>query len=84
MQMPQPRRAIGKMTTKSKSTAVHRKSPVVEWSRLAGHPATVRRAFLTALIVGSVLILINHGAAIVSGEVTRARVFQMCLTVLVP
>jgi hypothetical protein len=59
-------------------------SSVVAWLRLAAHPATAKRAFLTAIIVGFVLIVINHGSAIVSGQLTRARFFQMCLTVLVP
>jgi len=44
----------------------------------------MRRALLTALIVGSVLIAINHGAAILNGEVTRSRLIQMALTFLVP
>ena len=56
----------------------------MDWFQLAAHPATVRRALITAVIVGIVLIAINHGAAIVSGEVTRGRILQMCLTVLVP
>lgn len=54
------------------------------WFRLAAHPATVRRALITAAFVGVVLIAINHGPAILNGEVTRARIAQMCLTVLVP
>ena len=54
------------------------------WIRLAAHPRTVRRALLTALVVGVALIAINHGPAILRGEVTRARVIQMCLTILVP
>jgi uncharacterized membrane protein len=57
---------------------------VIEWLRLAVHPGTVKRAFLTALVVGLVLIAINQGAAIISGQLTRARFIQMCLTVLVP
>lgn len=55
-----------------------------DWFQLAAHPATARRALITALIVGTVLIAINHGAAILSGQVTRGRILQMCLTVLVP
>lgn len=55
-----------------------------EWIRLASHPATVRRAFFTSLIVGAVLIGINHGPAVLRGELTRSRVLQMALTVLVP
>ena len=56
----------------------------IDWLRLAAHPATVRRALITALIVGTVLVAINHGQAIVAGTLTRARWLQMCLTVLVP
>ena len=59
-------------------------SAVIAWLRLAAHPATVRRALITALIVGFVLVSINDGQAILSGQLTRTRVVQMCLTVLVP
>ena len=55
-----------------------------DWLRLAAHPATVRRALITAVIVGAILIAINHGPAILHGELTRSRIIQMCLTVLVP
>jgi hypothetical protein len=60
------------------------KSAVVAWLRSAAHPATVRRALITAVIVGFVLIAINDGAAIISGQLTSGRIIQMCLTVLVP
>lgn len=60
------------------------KSGLRAWLELAGHPATVRRALMTVLIVGVVLIAINHGPAIVAGEITKARLFQMALTLLVP
>jgi len=69
------------------SPPVRRRSipaPVIAWLRLAAHPATVRRAFLTALIVGFVLIAINHGPAILCGQLTRECWIQMGLTVLVP
>ncbi|MBA3833555.1 MAG: nitrate/nitrite transporter NrtS [Chthoniobacterales bacterium] len=59
-------------------------SRVRAWLVLAAHPATFRRAIITALVVGATLIAINHGAAIVTGTVTRGRVLQMCLTVIVP
>ena len=54
------------------------------WLSLATNPATVRRALMTALIVGAVLTAINHGPAIVAGQLTRERAFQIVLTVLVP
>ena len=57
---------------------------MLEWLRLAAHPATVRRAFITALVVGGILIAINHGLAIVSGNITGARWIPICLTAIVP
>lgn len=44
----------------------------------------MKRASSTALIVGTILILINHGNSLLKGEVDLTRVLQMCLTVLVP
>jgi hypothetical protein len=55
-----------------------------EWLRLAQDGAVVRRALRTAAIVGSLLIAINHGSALLHGDVDGIRVFRMCLTVLVP
>jgi hypothetical protein len=55
-----------------------------KWLMSAAHPATVRRARITSLIVGTVLVAINHGAAILTGQLTRERVFQMLLTFAVP
>lgn len=59
-------------------------SSVLTWIRLASYPATIRRALITALVVGFLLIGINHGPAIISGEITRSRMIQICLTILVP
>jgi hypothetical protein len=60
-------------------------SPIMKsWLRLATHPATVRRAGITAVVVGSVLIAINHGDAILSGDVDATRCLRMLLTVAVP
>ncbi len=44
----------------------------------------VRRALGFAVIVGAVLIAINHGDALVSGEVGPVRWLKMGLTLLVP
>jgi len=55
-----------------------------EWLQLAGEWAVVRRALICALIVGAVLITINHGDGIVRGDVTTGRLIQMGLTLLVP
>jgi hypothetical protein len=55
-----------------------------EWFQLALWPSVVKRALKYALIVGFILIAINHGDAILSGQVTRGRLLKMLLTVMVP
>ncbi len=55
-----------------------------EWLRLAVQPTVMRRALKFAFVVGAVLITINHGYAILHGQLTSGRIWQMCLTVLVP
>jgi hypothetical protein len=44
----------------------------------------VRRGLKFAVVVGTILILINHGDAIVSGELTRTNYVKMAMTVVVP
>jgi hypothetical protein len=55
-----------------------------DWCRLAAAPAVVRRALAMAAIVGALLIGINHGAALVRGDVDRGRLVRMALTLVVP
>lgn len=51
---------------------------------LASRPAVVRRALKYAVIVGVILITINHGDAILRGDVSPGRLARMLLTCLVP
>jgi hypothetical protein len=51
---------------------------------LALDRAVVRRALICMVIVGAILITINHGGAILRGDITRGRLVQMALTLLVP
>ena len=44
----------------------------------------MKRSFWTAAIVGTILIAINHGYAILHGKMNTARLFQIVLTVFVP
>jgi hypothetical protein len=44
----------------------------------------LRRSALTSLVVGTVLILINQGGALVSGQPPPSLVWQVPLTYLVP
>ena len=55
-----------------------------EWCRLGCRGSVVRRGLKFALVVGTVLIAINHGDAILSGELTRTNYLKMALTVVVP
>ncbi len=55
-----------------------------QWLVLAMQPKVVQRALKYALIVGIVLIAINHGDAILHGDVNGIRLFKMGLTVMVP
>ena len=52
--------------------------------RLAFEARVARRALGFAVVVGSVLIAINHGDAILAGDVSAGRILKMGLTVLVP
>ena len=54
------------------------------WWRLATRPATVRRALVTAAVVGSILVVINHGDALLTGRMTRERTLKSLLTIAVP
>ena len=46
--------------------------------------SVVRRATYSAIIVGSILILINHADALMRGEMDTLRLFRIALTMLVP
>lgn len=51
---------------------------------LATSSAVVRRALGYAVVVGAILIAINHGDALLRGDVDVARALKMGLTMLVP
>lgn len=55
-----------------------------EWLQLAFDRAVVRRALICVVIVGAILTAINHGDALLSGEMTNGRCVQIALTLFVP
>jgi hypothetical protein len=55
-----------------------------EWIRIALEPGVVRRALGYAVVVGTVLIMINHGDRILRAEISQGQLVQMGLTVMVP
>jgi len=56
----------------------------MSWLDTAREPGVVRRALRVAGVVGPILIAINHGPAILRGDVSIQRFLQMLLTVFVP
>jgi len=57
---------------------------VQEWLTVACERGIVLRACKYAFVVGAVLITINHGDALLAGELDLRRLLKMGLTVLVP
>ncbi len=51
---------------------------------IAFRPRVVRRALLYGVVVGAILIAINHGDALLRGDIDGVRVLKMLLTPLVP
>ena len=55
-----------------------------EFLKLCFARSVVRRAGVTALVVGTILILINHGDALLNGQMDTSRLSKIILTALVP
>lgn len=49
-----------------------------------GNPAFVSTGVRVSLVVGSMLLLINHGSALMAGNMNRDRWISALLTYLVP
>jgi hypothetical protein len=58
--------------------------PATGWLALATSRSVVRRALAMAALIGALLITINHGDALVRGELDGGRALKMALTLLVP
>ena len=54
------------------------------WVARATEWPVVRRALACALVVGPVLIAINHGGALLRGDISGGQLLQMALTLMVP
>ena len=52
--------------------------------RYAGERACVQRSMQVALVVGTVLALINHYEALLSGRIGSMELFQVVITYLIP
>ena len=54
------------------------------WLRLAMNAGVVRRSSRVALVVGTILVAINYGDRLISGELAAGDVVKMVLTYCVP
>lgn len=54
------------------------------WFEVASSGPVVRRALVFLVVVGGLLVAINHGDAILRGDVDSGRMLKMILTPLVP
>jgi len=54
------------------------------WFRLALQPSVVRRGLGYSVVVGTVLMLINQGDILLSGELTSRHLLKIGLTYTVP
>lgn len=55
-----------------------------QWLQIARERAVVRRAGTSAVVVGALLITINHGDALLAGDIGYNRLLKIVLTILVP
>jgi Mg/Co/Ni transporter MgtE len=55
-----------------------------QWMALCFSWPIVRRALIAAAIVGIILTFINHGGALLSGQLDASILFQIGLTFIVP
>jgi hypothetical protein len=55
-----------------------------EWLRLAADPTVVRRGLAFSAVVGTVLVAVNHGDALMQGDISIMRAVKMIVTMLIP
>ncbi len=54
------------------------------WLKTACEPACVKRALKTSLLIGTILVAINHWDTFLAGETTLSHWLKIGLTYLVP
>jgi len=59
-------------------------SSIKQWFDVASEISVVKRACAYALIVGPILIAINHGDELLAGHISASIGLKMALTMMVP
>ena len=75
---------VGKIFTIRGRQLVSNNISLRQWLRLATQARVVHNATKVALIVGSILALINHGPSIMSLSLESTAILQIAATYLVP
>ena len=57
---------------------------VRRWIRVATRRSVLRRSLVTCGLVGTILVAVNHGDAVLRGRVDSGLAVQILLTFLVP
>ena len=55
-----------------------------DWVRIALRPDICRRSLKIALVVGSILVLINYGDRLLEGSISTKDLLKMAMTFCVP
>jgi hypothetical protein len=55
-----------------------------EWLQLASDRSVVVRGLAFSAIVGTVLVAVNHGDALLNGDISAARLTKIVVTMLIP
>ena len=57
---------------------------LIKYFTLATSPSIVRRAIKYSIVVGTILIFINHGDSLLKGDIDKLKVIKIILTYSVP
>lgn len=55
-----------------------------EWLRLASDRSVVRRGLTVAAVAGSFLVAVNHGYALLHGDLSPRRMLAIAGTIMIP
>lgn len=83
-QKPVSNRAKDMDTRQSDAAGKIGRPKVESWFTLATRRDVVHRAFVMAVIVGTVLVLINHSSCVMKGMFGKVCMIQSILTYFVP
>ncbi|MEZ8306981.1 nitrate/nitrite transporter NrtS [Vibrio splendidus] len=58
--------------------------PLVQFVKTAGEPTILKRSLKVSIIVGTILMLINHGEKLLSSNIDATLIIKILMTYCVP